>query len=58
MTKRDLVVRISRQTGINQRDVMRIVQLSLDEVISELAANRGIEFDQTESNKMLEQKRI
>lgn len=44
MTKRDLVIRIARQTGLNQRDVMQVVQLSLDTVTNELAAGRGIEF--------------
>ena len=44
MTKRDLVVRIARQTGLNQRDVMQVVQLSLDTITNELAAGRGIEF--------------
>lgn len=44
MTKRDLVVRISRQTGLNQRDVMNVVQLALDTITNELAAGRGVEF--------------
>ncbi|NLF18876.1 MAG: integration host factor subunit beta [Lentisphaerae bacterium] len=44
MTKRDLVVRIARQTGINQQDVMNVVQLSLDTITKELAAGRGVEF--------------
>lgn len=44
MTKRDLVVRIARQTGLNQRDVMQVLQLALDTITNELAAGRGIEF--------------
>ena len=44
MTKRDLVVRIARQTNINQQDVMSVVQLSLDTITKELAAGRGVEF--------------
>ncbi len=44
MTKRDLVVRISRQTGLNQRDVMKVIQLALDTITNELCAGRGIEF--------------
>lgn len=44
MTKRDLVVRIARQTNLKQRDVMQVVQLALDTVTNELAAGRGVEF--------------
>ncbi len=44
MTKRDLVVRIARQTGLNQRDVMEVLQRSLDTITNELAAGRGVEF--------------
>lgn len=44
MTKRDLVVRIARQTNLKQRDVMNVVQLALDTVTNELAAERGVEF--------------
>jgi nucleoid DNA-binding protein len=44
MTKRDLVVRIARQTNLKQRDVMEVVQLTLDTIVNELAAGRGIEF--------------
>jgi nucleoid DNA-binding protein len=44
MTKRDLVIRIANQTGLTQREVMDVVQLSLDTVVNELAAGRGVEF--------------
>jgi nucleoid DNA-binding protein len=44
MTKRDLVIRIADQTGIIQRDVMEVVQKTLDAITNELAAGRGIEF--------------
>jgi nucleoid DNA-binding protein len=44
MTKRDLVIRISDRTGLNQRDVGRTLQLALDIIVDELAANRDIEF--------------
>lgn len=44
MTKRDLAVRISRQTGMNQNDVMNVIQLTLDTITSELSAGRGVEF--------------
>jgi len=44
MTKRDLVVRIAQQTNLKQRDVMDVVQRTLDTITNELAAGRGIEF--------------
>ena len=44
MTKRDLVIRISHQTGMPQQDVMEVVQMALDTITNELAAGRGIEF--------------
>ena len=44
MTKRDMVVRIARQTGLTQRDVMDVVQRSLDMITDELAAGRDVEF--------------
>ena len=44
MTKRDLVIRISNQTGLTQRQVMDVLQRALDTITNELAAGRGIEF--------------
>lgn len=44
MTKRDLVVRIATETGLNQRDITLIVQKLLDHVTNELGAGRGIEL--------------
>ncbi|MCJ8331826.1 MAG: integration host factor subunit beta [Lentisphaeria bacterium] len=44
MTKRDLVVRISSETGINQNDVSTIVQKTLDHITNELASGRGVEL--------------
>lgn len=44
MTKRDLVIRISNQTGLTQREVMSVVQKTLDTITNELAAGRGVEF--------------
>ena len=44
MVKRDLVVRIAKQTGYPQREVMDIVQRFLDGVIDELAIGGNIEF--------------
>ena len=44
MTKRDLVVRIATETGNNQRIVTQVVQKTLDHIISELSAGRGVEL--------------
>lgn len=44
MTKRDLVVRIATETGMNQRDVTQVVQRTLDHILEELGAGRGVEL--------------
>ncbi len=44
MTKRDLVVRISKETGIAQEDVYTIVQKSLDYITESLAKQETVEF--------------
>ncbi len=44
MTKRDLVVRVARQSNMKQSDVMDIIQLTLDTITEELAAGNNIEF--------------
>lgn len=44
MTKRDLVVRIAGETGLNQQDVMNVVQKTLDYISAELAAGRNVEL--------------
>lgn len=44
MTKRDLAVRISRQTGLKQSEIMHVIQLTLDTITTELAGGRGVEF--------------
>ena len=44
MTKRDLAIRIANQTGLTQREVMDVVQKTLDTITNELAAGRGVEF--------------
>jgi len=44
MTKRDLVVRIANETGLNQRDVTQVVQRTLDHIINELAMGQGVEL--------------
>ena len=44
MTKRDLVVRIATELGVNQRVVTQVAQLMLDNIINELSAGRGVEL--------------
>jgi nucleoid DNA-binding protein len=44
MTKRDLVVRISEETGLKQQDVFRVVQKTLDYVAEALATGRKVEL--------------
>ena len=44
MTKRDLVVRIARETDLVQNDVAGIVQKTLDYITEELVAGRSIEL--------------
>lgn len=44
MTKRDLVVKISTETGLTQSDVAAVVQKTLDYMGDELAAGRDIEL--------------
>jgi nucleoid DNA-binding protein len=44
MTKRDLVVKISAETGLTQNDVASVVQKTLDYMGDELAAGRNIEL--------------
>jgi len=44
MTKRDLVIKVAKDTNIRQSDVMDVVQMTLDTITEELAAGRSIEF--------------
>jgi nucleoid DNA-binding protein len=44
MTKRELVVRISRETGLAQEDVFSIIQKTLDYVTEALVKGDHIEF--------------
>lgn len=44
MTKRDLVVRISKETGIIQEDVFTVLQKTLDYVTDGLVKGEHIEF--------------
>ena len=44
MTKRDLVVRIARESNLVQNEVAGIVQKTLDYITEELVAGRNIEL--------------
>jgi nucleoid DNA-binding protein len=44
MTKRDLVIRISKETGIIQEDVFTVLQKSLDYIIEALKKGENVEF--------------
>jgi nucleoid DNA-binding protein len=44
MTKRDLVVRISKETGIPQQDVFVVVQKTLDYISDAIVAGKHVEF--------------
>ncbi len=44
MTKRDLVIRIARETELNQQDVANVLQKSLDYIVEALTQGKTIEF--------------
>lgn len=44
MTKRDLVLRIAKETGLVQEDVLAVLQKILDYIIEGLAKGENIEF--------------
>ncbi len=44
MTKRDIVVRISNETGLTQNEVTAIVQKTLDHLADEIAAGKTVEL--------------
>ncbi len=44
MTKRDLVVRISDETGLIQQDVFAVIQKTLDYIVEGLAKGETVEF--------------
>ncbi len=44
LTKRDLVVRISNETGMVQQDVLNVIQKTLDYLIESLADGRTVEL--------------
>lgn len=44
MTKRELVVRISKETDLKQEDVYKVIQKTLDYITDALAEGEHIEF--------------
>lgn len=44
MTKKDIVLKVSEETGAKQMDVKKIVQKTLDYIISSLAKGETIEL--------------
>jgi nucleoid DNA-binding protein len=44
MTKRDLVVRISKETGVVQEDVYTVIQKTLDYITEALVKGDNVEF--------------
>jgi len=44
MTKRDLAIRIAKQADLQQNEVMKVIQLALDTIVTEVAAGRNVEF--------------
>src|ERR1700677_1381330 len=44
LTKRDLVVRISNETGMVQQDVLNVIQRTLDHLIESLAQGQAVEL--------------
>ncbi len=44
MTKRDLVIRISEETGLIQQDVYAVIQKTLDYIVESLDRGETVEF--------------
>ncbi len=44
MTKKDLVIRISKETGLIQQDVFAVIQKTLDYITESLAKEENVEF--------------
>ena len=44
MTKRDLVMRIAKETGLIQQDVFAVLQKTLDHIVESLAKGENVEF--------------
>ena len=44
LTKRDIVLQVSKETGITQQEVFAVVQLTLDSITDALASGRDVEI--------------
>ena len=44
LTKRDLVMQISKKTGLIQQDVFTVIQMALDGITDALATGRDVEL--------------
>lgn len=44
LTKRDLVIQISKQTGLTQQEVFSVIQHTLDGITDALATGRDVEL--------------
>jgi len=44
MTKRDLVMRIAKETGLIQQDVFAVLQKTLNYIVESLAKGENVEF--------------
>lgn len=44
LTKRNLVIRIAQETGMNQQDVHTVIQRALDAITESLGKNMHVEF--------------
>jgi nucleoid DNA-binding protein len=44
MTKRDLIIRISEETGLIQQEVLQVVQRTLDHISSAVATGQTVEL--------------
>lgn len=44
MTKKDIVLKVSTQTGLKQLDVKRVVQKSLEVIVAALAEGQTVEL--------------
>ena len=44
LTKRELVLRISKETGLIRRDVLRVIQRMLDNLIESLSRGQNVEL--------------
>lgn len=44
MTKKDIVLKVSTETGLKQLDVKRVVQKSLEVIVASLAESKTVEL--------------